>query len=175
LGPLATGLNGPSGPAFDSNGNLYVANYYSSTISEFNLIGDLVKTISTPNLSLPDALAFDAAGNLYVSNWGNGTIEKISPTGDDLGYFVKFMNGPVGVAFDSSGDLYAVNFVGSTISKISPNGTLIETISDSSLGYPTFITIQGQSLPVPEVSTWMLVTMGFAVFFGFFRRRSIGC
>jgi hypothetical protein len=106
-----------------------------------------------------------------VANWGDGKILKFSPTGADLGTFADFLNGPVGLAFDSSGDLYAVNFVGSTISEINSSGTLIRTISDPSFGYPTFIAIEGQPLPVPEVPTWAMMGMGFAALFGFLHRR----
>jgi len=36
---FASGLNGPSGLAFDSSGNLYVANWNSGTIGKFDLSG----------------------------------------------------------------------------------------------------------------------------------------
>jgi len=137
------------------------------------LNGDLINTISAPSLSLPDALAFDSSGELYAANWGDGKIEKFSPTGADLGTFAGFLNGPVGLAFDSSGELYAVNFAGSTISEINSSGTLIKTISDPSLGYPTFIAIEGQSLPVPEAPTWAMMGIGLAAIFGVLRRRTV--
>jgi len=170
-GTWATGLSWPYGLAFDSSGNLYLAERDSGTISEFNSSGSLVNGTWASGLSSPTGLAFDSGGNLYVANRGNGTIEKFSSGGADLGAFATGLNSPSGPAFDSSGNLYVANFYSSTISEFNSSGTLIRTISDPSFGYPTFIAIEGQPLPVPEVPTWAMMGMGFAALFGFLHRR----
>ena len=65
---FASGFNGPVGLAFDAAGNLYVANYGNSTVSEVTPAG-LVSTFAS-GFEQPYGLAFDAAGNLYVANYG---------------------------------------------------------------------------------------------------------
>ena len=57
--------------AFDSSGNLYVANggAVSGTVSEFTP-GSTTPTATLTGLNGPEALAFDSSGNLYVANGG---------------------------------------------------------------------------------------------------------
>ena len=57
----------PEALAFDTSGNLYVANYGNNTVSKF-APGSTTPTATLTGLSGPDALAFDASGNLYVAN-----------------------------------------------------------------------------------------------------------
>src|SRR6266436_2992340 len=64
-----TGLNGPTGLAFDSAGNLYAANSGDATIEEFTL-GGVGSVFASTGLSAPQGLAFDSAGNLYVAHFG---------------------------------------------------------------------------------------------------------
>ena len=75
-----TGLTNPDGLAFDASGNLYVANYSSSTVSKVRL-GGVVNAFVTSGLHSPAGLAFDASGNLYVANDGNNTVSKVTPVG----------------------------------------------------------------------------------------------
>ena len=62
-----TGLNLPYALAFDSSGNLYVANYGSNTVSKF-APGSTTASTTLTGLNEPNALAFDSSGNLYVAN-----------------------------------------------------------------------------------------------------------
>src|SRR5208282_1146079 len=65
---------------FDSNGNLYVANYSIGTILKVSP-GGSVSTFAT-GFNEPNGLAFDGNGNLYVANWGSGTISEVTPSGN---------------------------------------------------------------------------------------------
>ena len=83
LGNFATtGLNGPTGLAFDKRGNLYVSNINGNTIRRFSPTGQDLGDFATTGLSSPRGIAFDKHGNLYVANvsW----IREFSPTGADL-------------------------------------------------------------------------------------------
>jgi sugar lactone lactonase YvrE len=124
LGPFASGLNLPSGLAFDSSGNLFVANSGNNTISEITP-GGMVSTFAS-GLNDPRGLAFDASGNLYVANNGANTISRITSGG-----IVSTFSGPapdyanpIGLAFDASGNLYVSSFVFDRIAKITPGGTI---------------------------------------------------
>src|SRR5207248_760238 len=69
LGMFAnTGLNNPTGLAFDSAGNLYAANRDTNRIEKFSPTGSV---FANTGLNQPYGLAFDSTGNLYAANFGD--------------------------------------------------------------------------------------------------------
>jgi len=123
--------------AFDSAGNLYVANDADNTIVKFlysnGALSPSGTVFASSGLSEPDALAFDSSGNLYVANFYPGNIEKFSSSGTDLGQFYGTPGQvyPRALAFDSTGDLFLANAGNNTIMKftysngvLSPSGTV---------------------------------------------------
>ncbi len=87
-------FNKPTGLAFDSVGNLYIADTGNHTIRKVDPSG-YVRTLAglatvsglmdgTGNRALfnePEALTVDGSGNVYVSDTGNAAIRKITPDG----------------------------------------------------------------------------------------------
>lgn len=131
----SSGLDNPNGVAFDSGGNLYVANYRSGragTIQKFDSngngtvfadydSGETVDGFYWPGVWSPVGLAFDRNGNLYVANSSLGTIQEFDSTGKGS-LFASNVYEPTGLAFDSSGNLYVANDFASYITKFSPSG-----------------------------------------------------
>ena len=117
---FASGLDYPTGLAFDSSGNLYVANCNGGTIKKFDPSGN--GTVFASGLSSPWSLVFDSGGNLCVANCGGGTIEKFDSNGNRSTF--ASCPTPLGLAFDSSGYLYVsnVNMGSETIEKYDSNG-----------------------------------------------------
>ena len=93
----ATGakLHTPSAVAFDSAGDLFIADTGNNVIREVmtNLLittyagtgthghtGDGGQAISA-ELNSPEGLAFDSAGNLYITESGDSEIRKVTPAG----------------------------------------------------------------------------------------------
>jgi sugar lactone lactonase YvrE len=90
----STGLNIPNGLAFDSSGNLWVADKvnnrvleYKSPLSTFEaaslVVGqpNFTSSATTPvteptatSLDEPTGLAFDSSGNLWVADWSDGRV-----------------------------------------------------------------------------------------------------
>ncbi|HUA37582.1 MAG TPA: PEP-CTERM sorting domain-containing protein [Candidatus Sulfopaludibacter sp.] len=54
---FASGLNGPAGLAFDSNGDLYVVNGGANSVSEYSSTGHPIHTFSDPSLNTPTFIA----------------------------------------------------------------------------------------------------------------------
>ena len=100
--PTSSSLDGPSGIAFDSSGDLWVADYFNDRVLEFQppfsngMIASLVigqpdftsdainqgssaNTAAANVLNSPNAVAFDAKGNLFVTDPGNNRTLVFAP------------------------------------------------------------------------------------------------
>jgi len=148
---------GPTGLAFDVNGNVYVTDYVNHTIRKITPAG-LVTTLagsagvpgstdgagSEARFNNPTRPTVDVDGNVYVTDYVNHTIRKITPAGvvttlagtagatgstDGTGSEARF-NGPLGITIDVIGNLYVTEFGNHTIRKITPAG-VVTTLAGS--------------------------------------------
>ena len=119
---LVAHLRTPSGLAFDSSGDLFVADYEGSNIYRFDANRDRTLFASNRLISNPSALIFDSAGNLWVAHNGSDPgITKIAPDGTKT-QFARHIE-PSGLAFDADGNLYADDFLRNVVFKYTPDGT----------------------------------------------------
>ena len=168
---FASGLNGPFGLAFNRAGNLFVSDEWGGELYQFTPSGS--RSTIASKLIYPTGLAFDSAGNLFLSQGsttypnGSGTITKFMLNGGSSTFASGNLgNLPYGLAFDSAGNLYLAS---ASIQKFTPDGT--RSIFGGGLDSPQFLAFQ----PVPEPSTWVMVTVGIGLFLGGLqsRRRSL--
>ncbi len=108
---VASDLNFPEGPAWDSNGNLYVSSCYGGYI--YKISGDtsgiFIDSLSSA-IKQTNGLVFDRKGNLYACDYGNGSILQILPDKTvnviSDGFLGKKFNRPNDLAFHKNGMLY---------------------------------------------------------------------
>ncbi len=128
------GFDGPDALAFDSSGNLFVANSWNNTVSEVTPSGTVSTLVpSTAGLDFPSALAFDSSGNLYIANANNNTVSELTPAGT-VSTFIPATAGldyPSALAFDSSGNLYVANEYSNTVSEVTPGGAFSTSVPAS--------------------------------------------
>jgi Putative Ig domain/SMP-30/Gluconolactonase/LRE-like region/IPT/TIG domain len=118
-----TGLNRPDGMAFDSVGNLYVADADTPAVTEYQdgAYGNVapIRTISgsATGLFAPAGIALDSAGNIYVANDASNKVTVYAASADGNADPIRTLSGastqlnkPWGLAVDSAGHLWAANF-----------------------------------------------------------------
>ncbi len=134
----STGLNYPYGLAFDSSGNLFVAN----SILDIGTGGYVTKITpggvqsTIPSGPDPKGLAFNSAGDLFETDYHSGNIYEYTP-GGVFSIFATVSPAPQAMAFNSAGDLFVGTGYGNgneSITEITPNGTQ-STFVASGLGY----------------------------------------
>ena len=160
-GPLAVATFGrPSGVAFDSSGNMYVADQLNQAIRKITAAGvvstlaggkrgfnDGTGTAAQFNFlsNLPVGIAVDRGGNIFVPDGVNHTIRKVSPAGvvttfagdrnggraDGTGTAARFLN-PTAIALDASDNLYVADSSNHLIRKVTPNA-VVTTVAGSGL------------------------------------------
>jgi sugar lactone lactonase YvrE len=125
---FATGLDYPFGMAFDSAGNLFVANDFSGNIVEITPNG--THSTFASGLNYPTGVAFNSAGVLFVSDRGSGNIYEYTTNGTQSTFISFDRSGISTIAFNEAGDL----FVGMSenpyayILEVAPNGTIIGSV-----------------------------------------------
>ncbi len=109
LVPAGAGFGEPLGAAVDSAGNVFVADYGSSSVVVFNPAGTEIARIDTSgSLGRPSSVALDSAGDLFVQSYGNRSVYKYPVNGSgqiEAGVFTKIVSsGGTGVAVDPATD-----------------------------------------------------------------------
>lgn len=150
-------LNQPGGLAFDTTGNLYMADTDNNIIREVNLAG-VVSTVAgngeqgyggdggpatDAQLDSPLGVAVDSAGNIYIGDTHNNRIREVVAStgnivtiagtgvagfsGDGGAATAALLSQPTAVTVDSAGNLYIADTGNHRIREIS--GATINTVA----------------------------------------------
>ena len=153
-------LNTPAGMAFDTSGNLYVADSANHRVRRISPAG-IITTVAgngTPGysgdfgpatsaqLKQPMAVAVDSHNNLYIADSGNNRIRVVTPdgtmlteagngnaafAGDEGQATSASLHAPRGVAVDSSFNVYIADTLSLRIRYITAADNLIHTLAGS--------------------------------------------
>ncbi len=140
-------LNGPTGLAFDSAGNMYIADNGNNVIRRVDTAGNITTFVGASGgtngtagrLSAPNGLWFDASGALYIADSGNQRVAKFVPpatftnfagnltagfSGDGGPATSAKLSKPVDITLDAAGNVYVADTNNSRIRKIFADGTI---------------------------------------------------
>ncbi|MBI2690223.1 MAG: hypothetical protein HYX27_28280 [Acidobacteria bacterium] len=146
-------LSVPFGVAFDSAGNLYIADTGNGRIRKVDTSGIITTVAGRGNgstlgdggpatnaqLANPSDVAVDNAGNIYIADFGHSAIRKVNPSGTISsilrGGFGNCQPGSmpaaaadigsgVGLTVDSAGNLYIADASALCIHKLDTSGTV---------------------------------------------------
>ncbi|MDD5543122.1 MAG: NHL repeat-containing protein [Acidobacteriia bacterium] len=154
----------PCGVAFDSKGNLYIADMNNFRVRQVTVAGVIVTVAGTGSmsfggdggpatsaaLSFPYAVAVDSAGNLFIADSGNSRIRKVTPGGvisTVAGSGTQGLEGdsgpaisahlfiPHGVAVDAQGNIYIADTLNPHIRRVTPDGLINVYAGAASIGF----------------------------------------
>ena len=168
---VSSGLGQPDGLAFDSAGDLFIANFTANTVSVVPAASGTIFGVSvTANvlsviasgLSGPAGLSFNSAGDLFIANStassisvmpiASGTIFGVSVTANTLASVVTSgLSIPNGLSFNLAGDLFIANNSGNSVSVmpqasgtifgVSVTANTLASVASTGLSAPLGITI----------------------------------
>lgn len=158
-------FNGPVALAFDSAGNLYVAEFGNHAVRKITS-GGVVTTVAglkgtsgavnangtAARFNTPEGVAVDSSGNIYVADFYNHAIRKIAPNGDvttvagqlggsgaaayvDGPAATSKFNGPNGVTALPDGSLLVADYYNHALRKITPAGYVLTLAGGNGSGH----------------------------------------
>jgi streptogramin lyase len=122
--------SGASGLAIDANDNVWVANYYASSVGLVSSAGKVLSGsgFTGGGLNQPQGIAVDGAGNAWVANYhGSSLTEFSSATSANPGTVLSPSSGwapdakllePYAIAIDAGGNLWVSNFGSNTLTEL---------------------------------------------------------
>jgi sugar lactone lactonase YvrE len=99
---VMSGIDNPSGIAFDNSGNVFVGSHNGNVIYRISSTGS--QTVFTSILR-PSGMLFDTQGNLIVGDQRGHTVRSISPSGA-VSFFAHGIPSPHTLRWDSKGNLF---------------------------------------------------------------------
>ena len=134
---------GPQSLAFDSTGNLYVADTYNSVIRVIDPAGDVATFAGmhgvsgsdngargSATFSCPAGVAVDGQDNVYVCG-DDGLIRRIDHTSGQVTTFASGFSAAAAMVFGPGGDLYVTDLQNEIVCRVTPDGT-VSTIAGES-------------------------------------------
>jgi sugar lactone lactonase YvrE len=153
----------PQGLAFDSGGNLYIAdqgnhrvrrvtNGVIATVAGSGTAGFLGDGMPAVNarLSSPAAVAFDNRGNLLIVDYGNNRLRRVtsdgnintiagngtsSTTGDGGPASAATISQPLALAVDTAGNIFIAERGTNTVRRIATDGTIMTVAGKNGAGF----------------------------------------
>lgn len=184
-------LDEPTGLAFDSAGNLYIADTDANIVREINAAG-VISTVAgngtqgfsgdggpatSAQLDSPTGVAVDANGNLYIADTLNNRIREVTGStittiagtgaagysGDGGAATAASLDQPTAIAVDSRGDIYIADTNNNRIREIT--GTTINTVAGD--GQQAFSGDGGQATAAAlDSPTGVAVDASFNIYIG---------
>jgi DNA-binding beta-propeller fold protein YncE len=149
--PSALDLRHPLGLAIGPDGNIYVTDGKTQTVSVISPDGQLLRRWGGPGTHPGQfrlghgAIAVGSDGDVYVADSGNFRVQVFSSTGTFLRQFGTFGTGrgqfqwPFDLEVDDRGNVYVSDDRSATVSRFSPSGEFVWRFGGPATGIPDLV------------------------------------
>lgn len=153
------GLNLPGSLAIDSQGNVWVANYFGGAASEFSNLGVPASPNGYAATGLQESfgIAIDGQDSVWITNengsssqgTASGSITHLSSAGENLsgaGYTGGGIYYPIAVAASPGGNIWVADYGNSTATLLAGDGTALSGaagFAPSQLPFTTAVAVDG--------------------------------
>jgi len=157
IAATAAKLNGATGVALDSAGNLYIADTFNSRIRKVTVATGMITTVAgngspgvvdgvtatSAEINYPYGVLVDASGNLFITDTWNGQIREVSAANgvintlagngtqgynaDGVSSTNAELNYPYGMVLDAAGDIYVADVYNDRVRMLSPLAQFAQT------------------------------------------------
>jgi sugar lactone lactonase YvrE len=163
-GAASAQLSFPAGVAFDSAGNLFIADSFNHRVRRVSGAGVITTYVGTgvagyggdagpaaaAQLNYPEGVATDLSGNLFIADAGNNRIRKVDTAGtittvagtglpgfggDGGQALAAQLFSPWRVALDGTGNLYIADLENDRVRRVDAAGTITTVAGTGSLGF----------------------------------------
>ena len=129
----------PFGIAVDNQGQVYVSDEWTNTISVFDGDGKCIRKWGSTGsgdgeFNRPAGLAVEKSGNVIVVDSGNSRLQVFTPEGKFVGKCggpgkgEGEFNQPWGITLDKAGDILVADWKNHRVQKLSPHGKFLSSI-----------------------------------------------
>ncbi len=118
---FATGFTNPRSIARDAQGNVYVADYGTSTVIKIPVGGGANTTIGSGFSGLA-GVAVDGFGNVFVLDVGSSSIKEVAVHTNTITTLANGFSNPLGIAADAQGNVYIADYPNAEVKKIPVGG-----------------------------------------------------
>ena len=142
---MSATLNAPLGIAFDSSGNLYIADTNNNAIRKVDAVTGKISNVSAGTLNKPRSVVVDTTDNLYIADTSNNRIIKVDLKANSATIFAGLaagktvigdkelavnarFNTPSGIALDRFNNLYIADQGNNQIRKVDALTLTISTV-----------------------------------------------
>jgi len=113
-------LDFPTGLSADTNGNIFIANYYNDSATAYTSAGAVLSPtgLGYPNASFSTAVAADSNHGIWIGNSDGYTVTHVAANGTIISN-LSCCEGSNGIATDSAGNAWITNYYGNSFSVVS--------------------------------------------------------